>query len=348
MNTIDDLRSALDDGATPAGIDLNAVRRRAEQQRRWTAAGAAAAVVAVALAVALPLATTGGAAPTHGATRTQSAGPPSTDDCPNSFPADLGNSGPGLDEQLVPMAVDSVLACEYHGAYVNRQPPPPAASQRLVASRSLPATSARTLLATFQAGATRHPYCRGAERSSILLLVTGAGRTVRLRVDPFACGLITNGHAVRFPGPPATAILPALLAATPARLSCPAQPESQPWPDRNARPGGHLISFVPDRLVFCRYGPMPGTSLDQGSPQEVDGAGAAEVIRRLDGQPDFQYVPCPIPAGDHYQYEVVLTGQGQRATLGGNDAGCSILASASRVVTGVDWGIVLDPTGLPR
>jgi hypothetical protein len=347
VNTIDDLRAALDDDATPAGIDIDAVRRRAGRQRRGMAA-AAASVAAVALAVTLPLATTGGATPTPGATPTQPASPPSAGDCPNSFPADLGNSGPGLDGQLVPMAVDSVLACEYYGSYVNRQPPPPAAFQRLITSRSLPATAARALLTTFAQGAIRHPYCAGAERPSILLQVTGAGRTVRLRVDPFACGLVTNGHAARFPGSAATADLPALLSGTAPRLSCPAQPGSQPGPGRNAPPAAHLVPFVPDRLLVCRYGPMPGANLDRDGSQEVDGAGAAEVVRRLDRLPDFQYTPCPIAAGAHFQYEVVLTGRGRQATLSGSDNGCSILAGATRTVDNVNWIEALDPDGLPR
>jgi hypothetical protein len=337
VNTIDDLRTALGDKATPAGVDVRAVRRRAGRQRGWLVAGTAVAVLAVTFAVALPLRTTEGGAPPA---RPSPTPPAAAADCPRSYPRDLHNSGPGLAAHLVPMAIDAVVACEYHGSYLSRQPTPPAAFMYLTASRQLRKQDGRALVDLLERAAPRHPAGCETDGASMLLQVTGGGRTVSLRVDPFGCGIATNGHTTRFGGPAATTSLLALLAGTPPRLACPATPDADEW--AAPRKGQtHILPFLPDRLIMCRYGPMPGTRLTPDWTHELDGPDAREFVRILDAEPEFAPAPCPTrsPA---YRYEVVLSGEGQRAVLTGSDNGCVALGNSRRVVD-VDWDKLLSP-----
>jgi hypothetical protein len=338
MRTVDDLRTALDDTGTPAGIEVDAIRRRAGRQRGWTAGGAAAAVVAVSLAVALPLAARRNATvPTHPVSL------PGAANCPSFYPAGLDNTGPGLDDQLVPMTVDSVVACHYNVLNLSRRPLPPRAFWWLTGSRQLPTPAARRLLATLERAAVPRPSGCVTDGESVLLQVAGAGRILRLRVDPFGCGLATNGHATRYAGSTATADLPALLSGTPPRLSCPATPDQIDWPAPATEQTDHLVPFVPERLIVCRYDPLPGRRLDPNWVHELDGTDAAKAVRLLDQLPTFSYHPCPRGADPHHEYEVVLVGQGQRAALTGSDDGCRLLGGRQRVVEGLDAARLLWP-----
>lgn len=326
MNTTDDLRAALADDSTPAGIDVGAVRRRAGRQRRWAAAGAAAAVVAVALAVALPLQTTRGSAPPLRPSITPPS--PAAADCPSYYPEDLGNSGGGLGERLVPMAVDSVLACQYILADT-LNPLPDFEVRYLTGSRQLPAQAGRTLLAAMEQAAPRHPAGCAKEGESVLLRVTGAGRTVWLRVGVYGCGVVTNGETSRFAGQTVTTDLPRLLSATPPRVSCPEQ-EPRQHPGQPG-PADRLVPFRPDYVLFCDWsGPGMHGEDQLGPPQEADGEGARRYVQALESLPTAEPKCAPDP-GLEGTYLVVILGQGQRATLFGSRK-CFHLTNGRRTV----------------
>jgi hypothetical protein len=328
MKTVHDLRAALDDADTPAGIDLTAVRRRAGRQRRSAFAAAGVAAV-VAAAVAVPAAVTGQflAGP---ATRA------AAESCPNDFPRPLGNSGPGLAERLVPFTVDAALVCEYHVDSTDLT------YSVLTTSRQLTPQTARALVAELEISRRRPDACTLEFRPSIVLRATGSGRTVLLLFNPAGCASVTNGVRTVMLGYDKAGVLDLLETARPL-LTCPARADGQrPVP---VGPTNRLVPFTPVRLVICSYpDPFPPGSYGKPERHEIGGPQAADYLRRLDAQPTTK-PRCLTTPGNHHRYLIKVLGPaGQAATLTGDDFDCVSTSNGRRTVYGPGPRVETYPT----
>jgi hypothetical protein len=275
MSTTEDLRAALADGDTPAGIDLGPVRRRARRLRRGriAAAGTATALVA-ALAVAVPYGLLRSPGPTP------ADAPAAAPSCPDQAPDQVRDRGPA--DRLVPFAPDRVLVCGYS----------PVAG-RLFAAGVLTASEARDVLTRLDRSPPQptRPLCTSDAGPDLLLRVAGAGRTASLLAQTYGCGTVTNG--VRRLGGDKR-LLSGLLTG-PSTAGCPARGASRPA--AGARPGDTLLPAAADTLLLCRYETSqpqpkePPTALVHASV--LAGRPARELVARLNALPTGPPPSCP-------------------------------------------------------
>jgi hypothetical protein len=329
MRTVDELRTALGDADTPAGIDLDAVRARAHRRRRTAALAAVAAVAGLAVIVTVPVVLAG--------PRTPAATPPAGtgSDCPDRYPQSLRNSGPGLGDRLVPFRPDGALVCEYRAELDWSPVPHRPLVTVLTASRVLAAADARSLLARFERGAS-HPArrCPLPGAAPVIVQMSGSGRTVVLRVYPDGCPEVSNGIRTTYPGIATSALLD-LLYGPPARLTCPQGARQEPLRiDR--KPSGPLVPVRTELMLVCQY--IAGQR-DAVQTREYDGQAARDAVASLESRPLAWGVPCPAPG--QFSYLVLVRGEGPAVTLVGSNSGCHTLSSGTKSVMGVDWAALL-------
>ena len=245
MTGTDDLRAALADTDTPAGIDVTAVRDRARRaRRRRLAVATSATAVAAALAVALPTALLAPDRPTAPGT-TASAGPPLA--CPDTLPDRPSNAGPDLADALVPFTPDAALICSYVSVDPSTNPGPLTGVARLTAAETLAAV--RRLDAAPVAGGQF--VCTSEFGWPFVLRVAGPGRAATLRLEPYGCGLVGNGTLTRAADAD-KAYLRDLAARAEGTSSCPASVR-EPNGLFSAEPGTTLLPTDTRRLLLCAY-----------------------------------------------------------------------------------------------
>jgi len=106
--------------------------------------------------------------------------------CPERGPGQPRNAGPGLAEALVPFAPEDGLICSYDvwGAEVGG----------LTGVARLTASELRSLLAALDSPDRASPaLCTSELGYPFAVQVRGAGRLVTLRLEPYGCGIVTNG-----------------------------------------------------------------------------------------------------------------------------------------------------------
>jgi hypothetical protein len=321
MRTVDDLRAALADARTPAGVDVDAVRGRARKGRRRRATLAVAGTaVAVAAAIAVP-------AMVNGRPSSAPAATPRIDGCPNAYPAVLGNSGAGLDESFVPFPVTGMLLCQFRSPTVNGPLP-------LFVSRVVPPADARELVAGMTTARPPAKVCTDEYIWPAILVVSGHGRSVLLDVQASGCTRVTNGVLT---GALDKRGFLQIEQSAPARLRCPARFEDAVPEPRGA--SKRLVSVRADLLRICEY--TWGGTLVLGGEREFDGAGARDVVRGWEAMPRGAH-SCP-PALARERILVLVRGEGRTVRLGGTKDACNILANGSVMIQDVDWSKLLAP-----
>ena len=323
----DDLRSALAEGETdtPAGIDVAAVRGRADRIRRRRSAlaiAAAAAVTTVAVAVPVGLLRADPAPTTP-------AAPPAPLACPDSVPDRARNTGPGLAGALVPFAAEEALVCSYL--------PGPDGPAGLTGVVRLTAAEAGDVLARLE----RSPVagddlaCTQELGSPFVLQAGGGGRAVTLRLEPYGCARVGNGEREVAAGPDKD-LVRALGEQASKSTACPEQLDVPPTVRTDGEaPGGTLLPTDTRRLLICRYD-SDGTSARPGLDRwnaVLPTADAARVVVQLNAAPALRpgTTACTRDAGPLLLLLAVTADGVVPAVADGG--GCGVVDNGERQVT---------------
>jgi hypothetical protein len=234
------------DTDTPAGIDMTAVRSRADRIRRRRVALATAAAAATAVAVAVPVAVLrSGTDPGTPA----ASGRPVALACPDAVPEVPANAGPGLDRALVPFAADRALVCTYGAGG--------ASTGGLTGVVRLTAAETRSAIDRLDAAepVTGDQVCTSEFGYPFLLQVGGAERVVTLRLEPYGCARVTNGAWGRGLGRDEE-LLRSLSDRAAKSTACAERVDVPPAvPTGGEPPGDTFLPTDARRLLVCRYGP---------------------------------------------------------------------------------------------
>jgi hypothetical protein len=260
MTDLEQLRAALADDRTPAGIDVAAIRTRSRRTRRRNLLASAAAMVAVVAAVAVPAAlidrrqdTVPAAAATNATLRCPLRAPDRRDDRP-----------------VVPFPARQLLVCEYGS------PRSQVVSATLQQDGTVVAAAQRTLQDT--ARATRPcPAILGPP--VVLEFVAADGRTATVSTQQIGCGLVG----------------PEWLRQVRQQTTAAACPKELP-----AAGGGSAGAMLPastEAVLVCRYS---GRHQDRTPPlvaaAALTGRPAAALVEQADALPATQGEPsCPPP-----------------------------------------------------
>jgi hypothetical protein len=319
---IDDLRTALSAGDTPAGIDVGLVRARAHRLRRRRMALATAAAAAV-TAVAVPV----------GLLRADPAPPaaptPATLGCPDQVPELLDNTGPGLAEALVPVTPDGALVCSYGAGGTS--------TGGLTGVVRLTAAEVRSAVDRLDAAkpGSGPLICTSEFGYPFLLQVGGGGRVVTLRLEPYGCGRVTNGAREVMLGRDKE-LLRGLGDEARKSTACPDRLDVPPTVRTDGEaPGGTLLPTDTRRLLVCRYdvdGARTGAGKDWWNAV-LDAGAATRVIEQLNAAPAYRpgVTGCPRDAGPLLALLAVTPDGVVSAVADGG--GCGIVDNGERQVT---------------
>lgn len=327
------LRNALTAGEadTPPGVDLIAVRRRAGRIRRrriGVAAGTAAALTVIAVAVPFAL-----VRPDRAPVATPAVPVPA---CPVDPPDGSPNSGPGLDRALVPMTPVAAAICTYKAGLTGMSPLTATEAQAIVARLDAPPVSTEPL---GSCGLALTPA-----RPPFEMRVVGEGRIVTLRFgcQPGGRRTVDNGVIVK----PADPAFVAHLTDRAVREStCPGTPPRDA--DVRTQPvGPTLLPAATYRLVLCAYAEGKRLLRRYAPPDDTVAllaADARSAVAALNSAPlPRSYLACSLVGGSRQLVIIAIAPDKVQRAVATLD--CGTIQVGSRTVQ--DRNLVRDLYGL--
>jgi hypothetical protein len=293
MTDLRQLRAALADETTPAGIDVAAVRTRARRTRRRTLLVASAAAVAVVAAAAVPAALAGGRQRTAPA----AAAADLTLRCPQP-PSDVRDERP-----VVSFPARKLLVCEYGMADFQL------VSATLQQDGAVVAAAERQVQEV--ARATR-PCAAIFGPPVVLEFAAADGRTETVTTQRIGCGLVGDAWLQKVRQAPGAASCPAILSAP---------------------SGGSAEEMLPaatDGVLVCGYsGKLQDRTPPLVAAAALTGRPATALVEQANALPANQGEPSCPPANPAHLAVVVGLGPGAGARVVAN-LFCPVVTNGTR------------------
>ena len=297
-----ELTSAL--STIDALVPVQAVAARAARIRRrrritgWT-------VAALLVVLAVPVLRVLGSGPDPAEAARQ---------CPTRLPAQVINSGPDLDSQIVPFNPSRTYLCRYSSDGSRSE------------ARLINSDAAVQFLAAFNASrqTSDSEVCSREAVTPFVLRVIGGDRTLTLLAMPSGCGRVTNGTRTVSTGRDLLAQVATGRAGQgpeSALLSCAGLDPLV----RNDGPGldGRLVGFTGERIVVCPQGVAATVG-------EVSGEDARLLAAALDSAPVGRSTATDCPSSK--RLIVVVSGVVERVDIAMDANGCGWASNGVRVV----------------